>query len=290
VLYASLQLPTSCEVTGRVRAPGGERTHLRAALFAWDGVEPGPVALAMVSAHDDQGVFGLELGCTGAHVVVLFADGLRPHSRVLPPGFSGDLGLIVLERGESISGRADLDGAGVRALVRAEFAQPGAGALRPLVGGWVRWTSAGFEWDRLSTSTDAEGAFEFGGLAPARYSIALGGVSGAFSSDAGAREFDAPARGLVLSPSLCRVRLQLFLEGAPAADSSFEILDHGPSGAVQATRRTDANGEAVLWLDPSRAVKVRVWLAEREGSKPVGLERTVECSALGGSAAVRVDF
>lgn len=290
VLHASLQLPTSCEVTGRVRAPAGERTHLRAALFAWDGVEPGPVALAMVSAHDEQGSFGLELGCTSAHVVVLFADGLRPHSRILPTGFSGDLGLVVLERGESISGRADLDGAGVRALVRAEFARPGVGALRPLVGGWVRWTPAGFEWDRLSTSTDAEGAFEFGGLAQARYAVALGGVSGAYSSDAGAREFDAPARGLVLSPSLCRVRLQLFLEGVPAADSSFEILDHGPSGAVQASRRTDSNGEAVLWLDPSRAVKVRFWLGASEGSKPVGLERTVECSALGSAAPVRVDF
>jgi len=290
VLHASVQLPGACTLTGRVRAPGGERAQLRVASFAWDGSEPGPVALAMVSAYDEDGAFGLELGCADAHVVVLFAEGLRPHSRILPAGFSGDLGLVVLERGESLSGRADLDGAGVRALVRAELAQPSASVLRPLMGGWVRWTPTGFEWDRLSTATDAEGAFEIGGLAPARYSVGLGGVSDAFSSDAGAREVEAPARGLVLSPTLCRVTLQLFQAGLPAADASFEILDHGPSGAVQAARRTDGNGEAVLWLDPSRAVKVRLWTEEREGAKPVGLDRTVECSALGSSAAVRVDF
>jgi hypothetical protein len=289
VLRATLQLPSVCDVTGRVRAPVGRSTQLRAAAFVWDGVEPAPAAEMLAGVHDEDGSFGLELSCSAAHVIVLFAEGLRPHSRSVPAGFAGDLGLIVLEPGESIAGRAEVGGAGVSSLVRAEFAPPlsNSGSVRSLGSGWVRWTEKGFEWDRLSTSTDAEGRFEFRGLASARYSVELAGVSGAFSSAPRASEVLAPTRGLVLSPTLCRVTLQLFRSGAPAAEASFDVVDQGQGRDVQAARRTDANGEAELWLDPERPVKVRLWIGGSDGVPLSKLEHTVLCGA---SAAVRVDF
>lgn len=289
VLHATLQLPSVCDVTGRVRAPNGRKAQVRAAAFAWDGVEPAATAEVLVNAHDEDGSFALELSSAQAHVIVLFAEGLRPHSRTLPAGFAGDLGLNVLELGESIAGRAEIGGAGVSSLVRAEFAPPqsSSGGLRSLGSGWVRWTEKGFEWDRLSTSTDRDGRFEFHGLASARYSVELAGVSGAFASAPRASEVVAPARGLVLSPSLCRVKLQLFRSGAPAAEASFDVLDQRQGRDVQAARRTDTNGEAELWLDPERPVTVRLWVGGSDGVPLSKLEHTVLCGA---SAAVRVDF
>lgn len=289
---AELRMPVSCEVTGRARAAGGDPRSVRVAAFEWNGHTPGAQPLVLTTCDGANERFGLELDCERAHLVVAFAEGFRPEVRIVAAATQVDLGLVVLERGESLEGRARLGTEGVRGLVRLALAsqEEREAVRRPLDQRWVCWTNGRFEWDELAVSSDIDGRFAFHGLAPLRYRLSLGAVPGVYASDVRLADVVAPATALDVSPPLCRMDVRLFREGAPAVNAPFDISEVGASGITIGTHRTDASGAATLWLDPSRAATLALEPLAPIPGAPRKIERRLDCPGRGQAVAVRVDF
>lgn len=297
-LRAVLLVPTTCDVVGRISAAWIDplRIHARpaasVAVFELLDGRPAVSALQTAACERSTGQFGLHLECGREYVFVALVEGFRPWSRVIAARGFSDLGELVLERGESIAGRAHVDQTPVRGAVRARLRAASARENLQccIAGRWLVWTGAGFEWESQGVATADDGRFEISGLAASSYSLELGAVSNAYASSSALVEVAAPARGVELSSRVCRVDLQVFQEGSPAAHRSLEISEVGGSAMTIGTHRTDASGVATLWVDPSRKTSVALVPTEGDltgGAKP---SRRIECHQPGRAVSMRVDF
>ncbi len=297
-IRAELIVPARCEVVGRIVAPPEPevRIHPRpppsVAIFEW--VDGGPQVAASSSASCDRssGDFRVQLECDRDYVLVALLEGFRPWTRRLDRRDFVDLGRVVLERGESIAGRARVAGEPVSGAVRARFKNASAGEYTQccIAGRWLVWTGAGFEWESQGVVSSADGRFEVSGLAPASYTLELGSMQNAYASAASLIDVVAPSGSVELGPRVCRVELQVFDEGALAAGRTLEISEVGRTGTIIGTHRTDANGVATLWVDPARSTSVALApLSDGREARPKSPHR-IECAAPGAALSMRVDF
>ncbi len=297
-IRAELIVPARCEVVGRIVAPPERevRIHPRpapsVAIFEWVDGRPQVAAASSTSCDRSSGDFRVQLECDRDYVLVALLEGFRPWTRRLERRDFVDLGRVVLERGESIAGRARVTGEPVSGAVRARFKHASAGEFTQccIAGRWLVWTGAGFEWESQGVVSDQDGRFELSGLALASYTLELGSMQHAYASAASVIDVVAPSGSVELGPRVCRVELQVFDDGALAAGRTLEISEVGRTGTIIGTHRTDANGVATLWVDPARSTSVA--LAPEAGvqaARPKSSKR-IECAAPGAALSMRVDF
>lgn len=277
-----------CRVRGRVLTEDGAPLVATLSVFNDDGGKLGEIVRgAPVSS---QGEFQLSLP-TGEHVFVAYDRNWRPTTMRVSCGASElELAPLVLMRGLAIHGVASLGGApvGEGATVQVAWSRPMT--LLAAESSQLGWTGDSFEWARRTAPTDASGAFEIGGLAPELYDVALIGVRNAALQNTEPLKITAPASDVVLAPNLCRLRLEVIVgaERKRVAFSTHEILRFGRSFA---TRHTDADGRATLWLAPGSSVEASFDVSEILGVTDAP-ERTFQLPLCAGSGELelRIDL
>ncbi len=297
-IRATLRVQLRRGVVGRIVPPAdlalrhAARAAPTVAVFEWSGGRPQVAAATSAACDRGSGDFQLQLESDRDYVLVAILDGCRPWTRVLPRSEFIDLGRVVLERGESIAGRASVAGQPVTGAVRARFKNAGASEFIQcnIAGRWLVWTGAAFEWESQGVISESSGRFELTGLAPASYSVELGSMREAYASAASLTDVVAPSRHLELGPRICRVELQVYEEGAPAAERMIEISEVGRSGTIIGTHRTDSSGMATLWVDPTRTTSVALAPKSTRSSERLKPPQRVECVAPGAALSMRVDF
>lgn len=287
-LKADLVLDGDCVAWGTVASP----RPARVAAFALNDGLPDSTPSDDAEPFPSHGSYMLSLKCDRDHAVVAFAEGCRPSTRIVPAGFRGEIS-FTLDRGESISGVVRVGGGSVSGLVRLEAAEPASREVAPRcsVGGrWLVWNGAGFEWDSMSVVSDAEGRFEFTGLAPRGYTLSMGRVPGVYASDSPVSQVTAPASEVALTPRLCRLDLRLFQSGSPAANVSFGVWEVGPQRTTMGSHKTDEAGWAVLWVDPDRATTIEVSAQTSEDAPAIKSKHPVTCPGADQAFSMRIDY
>lgn len=287
---AQLRFAGRCQVRGRVVAEQltDEAPELQVAAFALVDGMPHKRPQAQATCRTGSGEFEFELPCDFDGVLVMWADGFRPRTLALRAG-SQDVGEHELERGATIRGRASIAGEPVCGLVRAQ-PQP-AGALDCSLGEvWVTWDGGQFEWTVASDFSAEDGSFELRGLRPGAYSVSLGALRRGYASELPAVELTAPASGVELAPECARVELLVFRAGAPLANASFEVAETAAGARRIGGTRTDAEGRAVLYLDPKCETNV-VFQAPADSQHSVAppIEQRIPTPPAGQSRAIRID-
>jgi hypothetical protein len=159
--------------------------------------------------------------------------------------------------------------------------------LVQLRGQRLTWCGDAFEWTERRAEVQGDGTFEIPCLGRRSYRVALAGATAYLSpgSDSATR---APARGVELSLAnvACEVRLSFFERGLPRADSSFSVaVDRGRGGQSLGAHRTDAQGRAVLWVEPGATAEVIV-----RNSGPGQRSFELQASAGGSVVEQRIDL
>lgn len=287
---AQLRFAGRCQVRGRVVAEqlGEEAPELQVAAFALVDGAPHKRPQAQVTCRAGSGEFEFELPCDFVGLLVMWADGFRPRTLELRAG-SQDVGEHALERGATIRGRASIAGEPVSGLVRAQ-PQP-AGALDCSLGEvWVTWDGGQFEWTVASDFSAEDGSFELRGLRPGVYSVSLGALRRGYASELPAVELTAPASGVELAPACARVELLVFRAGAPLANASFEVAETAAGARRIGGTRTDAEGRAVLYLDPKcETIVVFQAPADSQHSVAPPIEQPISTPPAGQSRSIRID-
>lgn len=287
---AQLRFAGRCQVRGRVVADyvGEEAPELQVAAFALIDGAPQKRPQAQVTCRAGSGEFEFELPCNFDGVLVMWADGFRPRTLQLRAG-SQDVGEHALERGATIRGRASIAGEPVCGLVRAQ-PKP-AGTLDCSLGEvWVTWDGGQFEWTVASDFSAEDGSFELRGLRPGVYSVSLGALRRGYASELPAVELTAPASGVELAPECARVELLVVRAGAPLANASFEVAETAAGARRIGGTRTDAEGRAVLYLDPEcETIVVFQALADSQHSVAPPIEHRISTPPAGQSHVLRID-
>ena len=172
-------------ISGVVEDEAG-RPVAGARVLAFAERERGPdVRELAATATDEHGTYVLRVAEPGPCHIAVLKDDLRPGTLVseVVVGAEQRAERVVLAAGHSLSGRCSRLGSTLAgATVVARPAATGARhlsavrGLRP--GDDLVWLDGRFEWARRATQADANGAFRFDGLAPARYSLAIDGLRG----------------------------------------------------------------------------------------------------------------
>lgn len=287
---AQLRFAGRCQVRGRVVAEhvDEDAPELQVAAFALVDGAPQKRPQAQVSCRAGSGEFEFELPCNFSGVLVLWADGFRPRTLELRSG-SQDVGEHTLERGATIRGRASIAGEPVSGLVRAQ-PQP-AGALDCSLGDvWVTWDGGQFEWTVASDFSAEDGTFELRGLRPGAYAVSLGALRRGYASELPAVELTAPASGVEFAPECARVELLVSRAGAPLANASFEVAETAAGARRIGGTRTDAEGRAVLYLDPKcETIVVFQAPADSQNSVAPPIEQRIATPPAGQSRVLRID-
>jgi len=292
-LEADLGVTAICTATGVARAADGAVDQVMVFVFELVDGKPGASPTFQYAAQSPAGHFGLPLDCEREYVVVAASEGYAPETRIVSPGSSRDLGELVLHRGASIAGFARVAGAPVRGVVKLELDAPESRELVPrssIGSHWLAWFGGRFEWDSLTVSSGDDGAFAASGLRESDYRVSLRSSRGVFSSRTPSIVVRAPAGGVDLSPSVCRLDLRLFHLGQPAANTAFEITEAGGGATTISSYRADATGAAVLWIDPELETTIAVTQQGAEGEAPVRTALRAYCPGPGQSTSMRLDF
>lgn len=292
-IRAVLELTSPCGVQGRVVASASNRPRATVAAFAWEDQRPA----AMPASADEfalaKGDFALPLDCDRDYVVVLLADGCRPWSQILLAGRSRQLGALVLERGEVISGRARIAGEAVRGVVRVRggAASGSAAAVScSITGRTLLWVGERFEWESLSVASGEDGRFEVGGLGPAVYALSLGAVSGVYASYSPPLEVQAPAASVQLSPRACRLELELFHDGELARNRYLNVSERSGLEMTVGSHRTNAFGVATLLVYPDRTTTITLAVSGDRRSNARTPPHRIDCVDTGRATPLRVEF
>lgn len=221
---------------------------------------------------DDEGRFDLRLECGGRYAVACLAQGVRPACRIDAAvlGEAHDLGLVLLEAGETISGRAlrlgqPMPGAQIE-LSRREGRSLFRKSLPSLA-----WVDGGFEWERVLLQADEAGRFRCGGLRAAEYSLYVSRLSPADSSLS--MRFEearvlAPSANLPLEFRASRVTLKRAEGSPPEATGKIRVARDGKE-EVALWFFSASNGPTSFSAPPNTPLSLSV---EIEGLAPIPLE------------------
>ncbi|MCY3000475.1 MAG: hypothetical protein NTV21_01515, partial [Planctomycetota bacterium] len=164
ILRAEFVAIPLCPVTGRVRSPADRALPVQIAAFSVrDGRPVDTVALAQ--AEGPEGKFSVRVPCGKPHVLLLYANGLRPVTIELPAR-GIDLGQLELDLGAHI--RGTLPGADPerRFALSARPHRPPNGRTTLVSMTEFDWIDGRFEWANARSRTLENGSFEITGLAP----------------------------------------------------------------------------------------------------------------------------
>jgi hypothetical protein len=255
-IEVDLELRFKSEWTGVARVADGSRTDVRVAAFALDDEGlPRKQTVSNVRCDPESGAFRIDVPHESASVVVAYAPGYQPRTARTARRRGGDLGVLVLDRGATISGRATLGGEPIEAHLSAARAGETSLTRTCYVGShWLTWTGEGFEWTSLSTMTDLEGRFRLDGFDSAHYTLSVGSVRGGWSGQLPAITVRPPALDLELGASMARVELEIYNAGSRAAHEEINVRESCTGSQVRhGSLRADAHGFAVFWVNPDHS-------------------------------------
>ncbi len=252
-IEVELALRFKSEWTGVARVADGSRTAVQVAAFALDADGlPQKQPVGSASCDRESGAFRIKVAHGDASVVVAYAPGYRPRSARAAPHRSGDLGVLVLDRGATIAGRATLVGEPIEAHLSAARAGETSLTRTCCVGSrWLTWTGESFEWTALSTTTDVEGRFRLDGLDSERYTLSVGSVRGAWSGQLPPVTVRPPALGVELGAPMARIELEIYRAGSRAANEEIDVRESCADGGMRhGSLCADAHGFAAFWVNP----------------------------------------
>jgi len=226
---------------------------------------------------DAAGHWTLRANRSGRFIVVACAQGLRPRSIAvdLALGQSTDVGAVDLESGASISGRVlragQSIGAGASVSAKLKSNRRERVMIRvPDVGRFVlNPVGDGFEHERVVTRTQADGSFQFGGLAPVEYELCVDTIP-EFRMAMGGRDrveltVRAPQAGVVLEGIPPTIELAVTVNGRPPKDADLEgvFVDLVPGtrdlsgGRIDLTRASKGYGKIQLVAGVAYELRVK---------------------------------
>jgi hypothetical protein len=295
-LGVQLKLGTGCRVTASARVAVGEAdsgsnvegdsVHILALEF--DGERAtSPRRPHHFSTTPDSRRPGIDLTCGVEYVLLAYARGYRPHSQRFVAESGLDLGDIVLDRGETISGHVRMGGENVQGVLRVELAN--AGELINTADRFA-WREGRVEWFQLTVSSDDAGAFRAEGLAPELYNVSIHSLRGGLATPGAITEVRAPAVGVDFAFGAARVELRVFNEGAPVANFLLQIHERSAAGGSGGAVRTDANGIALVWVQPDRTTSVSYDVRPNPQDPPQRRELPLHFPGVGQRSVVRIDL
>ncbi len=226
ILRADFETTPLCTVTGRVRAPRELELPVQVVAFSLRNGQP-LENVALAQAEGPEGEFHLRLPCGQPHVLLLYAEGLRPLTLDLPSR-AIDLGQLELDFGAHIRGTWNSSDPDRQATLTADLQRTPRG--KPIVVGALEfaWIDGRFEWVRASSRPLAGGAFEFSGLIPGASYRLESGYEGNWRLEADVR---APVEGLALEPDfpLLLVRTEII------APRDVTVVVRSPDGRERLT-------------------------------------------------------
>lgn len=257
-------------ITGRVVDELGEpvpaaKVAILAAPHAADGLKSRGETVT-----DEFGRFDVRTPKQGDVWVVAYAPNRRPtvHRLVVDEGFVDLVQPLRLERGASISGRVLASGTPL-AKVELEAVAPRF-APRIRVGeDELALIDGAIEWSLPRCTTDASGAWSFGGLSPGTWTIrshAFRCPSAVFPPGALAPEsIQAPSSDVDLLIASARLALDVVADGEPLAWAEVEVEYRG----IRSARRADARGRLEVDVSPNEGIAVVVRAPGRSASREV---------------------
>lgn len=164
ILRADFEAIPLCPVTGRARSPVERTLPVQVAAFSLrDGRPVETVALAQ--AEGPEGKFSVRVPCGKPHVLLLYAEGLRPLTIELPAR-GIDLGQLELDLGAHIAGTIPGSDPERRISLSARPHRPPSGRTTLVSMTEFDWIDGRFEWASASSRSLENGSFEITGLAP----------------------------------------------------------------------------------------------------------------------------
>jgi hypothetical protein len=295
-LDVQLKLGTGCRVTASARVADGvadsesdvegDSVHLLALEFNGERATSPRRPHHFWTTPDNRRP-GIELTCGVEYVLVAYASGYRPHSQRFVAASGLDLGDIVLDRGETISGHVRMGGENVQGALRVELAN--AGELINTADRFA-WREGRVEWFQLTVSSDEAGAFRIEGLAPELYNVSIHSLRGGLATPGAITEVRAPAVGVEFAFGAARVELRVFNKGAPVANFLLQVHERSAAGGSGGAVRTDANGVALVWVHSDRTTSVSYEVRPNPQDKPQRRELPLHFPGVGQRSVVRIDL
>ncbi|GEM_PF-6453389 len=257
-------------ITGRVVDEEGEpvpaaKVAILAAPHAADGLKSRGESLT-----DELGSFDVRTAKPGDVWVVAYAPDRRPtvHRLVVDEGFVDLVQPLRLERGAAISGRVLASGEPLSKVELEAVAPRFARRIRvgedelALIDGRI-------EWGTPRCTTDADGAWSFGGLAPGTWMVrphAFRCPGAVFPPGALAPEsIRAPSSDVDLLIPSAKLALDVVADGEPLAWAEVEVEYRG----IRSARRADARGRLEVDVSPNEGIAVVVRAPGRSASREI---------------------
>jgi len=187
---------------------------------------------------------------------------------VVDEGFVDLVQPLRLERGASISGRVLASGEPL-SKVELEAVAPRY-ARRIRVGeDELALIDGAIEWGTPRRTTDADGAWSFGGLAPGTWTVrphAFRCPAAIFPPSALAPEsIEAPSSDVDLLIPSAKLALDVVADGEPLAWAEVEVEYRG----IRSARRADARGRLEVDVSPNEGIAVVVRAPGRSASREI---------------------